>query len=128
MPLFQPRCLICEDQALIGLAIEAYLEDAGIGVVGPFGSCIEALAWVETATPELAVIDYKLKDGPSTLIVEALRQRGVPTVIYSGWQRRGVNVPLPYAGLPWLEKPADRDALLAALVGVAPTLTLGVAR
>ncbi len=123
----QHRCLVCEDQALIGLAIEAYLEEAGIGVVGPFGSCSEALAWVETGTPEIAVLDYKLKDGPSTRVVEVLRGRGVPVVIYSGWQKRGGHVPAEYADLPWLEKPADRGALLAALVGVAPTLALGAA-
>ncbi len=123
MSASHPSCLVCEDQALIGLALEAYLEDAGIGVVGPFGSCAEALAWIETGTPEFAVIDFTLKDGPSTRIVEVLRARGVPVVIYSGWQRRGSNVPSSYADLPWLEKPTDRDALLAALIGVAPART-----
>jgi hypothetical protein len=39
----QPCCLIAEDQALIGMALEAYLEDVGILVAGPFASCAEAL-------------------------------------------------------------------------------------
>lgn len=28
----QPCCLVCEDQALIGFALEAYLEDEGFAV------------------------------------------------------------------------------------------------
>jgi hypothetical protein len=30
----QPCCLVCEDQALIGFALEAYLEDEGFAVAG----------------------------------------------------------------------------------------------
>jgi DNA-binding NtrC family response regulator len=61
----KPCCLVAEDQALIALALEASLEDGGIGIAGPFGSCAEALAWVERQTPELAILDYKLQDGPA---------------------------------------------------------------
>ncbi len=122
MPISQPRCLVCEDQALIGLALEGDLEEAGLGIVGPFTSGEAALAWVETGTPELAVLDYKLKDGPCTRLIQVLRGRGVPVLIYSGWQRQGADLPRELAEVPWLEKPCDRAALLAALVGAAPTL------
>jgi DNA-binding response OmpR family regulator len=79
--------LACEDQALIGLALERDLEDAGFDIVGPFTSVAAALAWVETSTPDLAVLDYKLQDGSCTALVGVLRERGVPVVIHSGWQR-----------------------------------------
>ena len=46
-PFAKPCCLVAEDQALIALALEAALEEVGIGIAGPFGSCVEASAWVE---------------------------------------------------------------------------------
>jgi DNA-binding response OmpR family regulator len=38
-----PCCMIVEDQALIGMSLEAFLEDAGFSVAGPFLSCADAL-------------------------------------------------------------------------------------
>lgn len=119
MSVSQPRCLVCEDQALIGLALESYLEEVGIGVVGPFASCEAALAWAKTGTPEFAILDYKFRDGSCTKLAQVLRQRGVPVVIYSGWQRRDADVPDALADVPWLEKPSDRAELLAVLMGAA---------
>ena len=37
------RCLLVEDQALIGMALEAYLEGAGYEVAGPFATSAAAL-------------------------------------------------------------------------------------
>jgi DNA-binding NtrC family response regulator len=114
--------LIAEDQALIGMALEGTLEDAGITVAGPFPSCEQALAWVERHTPEIALIDYKLKDGPCTELVRALRGRGVPVIIYSGYPH-GHDIPAELGGLTWLEKPTAQADLLAALARVAPSVS-----
>jgi DNA-binding NtrC family response regulator len=118
----QPRCLIAEDQALIGMGLEATLEDFGIAVAGPFPSCSEALAWIERCTPEVALIDYKLKDGPCTELVRALLGRGVPVIIYSGYPH-GQDIPPELCGLPWLEKPTACADLLAAMAQVAPAIS-----
>lgn len=117
----QPCCLVCEDQALIGFALEAYLEDAGFAVAGPFATGAEALSWVEGHTPAAAILDYKLRDGPCTEIAKSLMARGVPVVIYSGWQK-GPDTPRELRGLRWLQKPVDRPAMLAVLAGLAPSL------
>jgi len=117
----QPCCLVAEDQALIGMALETTLDDAGIVVAGPFSSCREALAWVESHTPELAIIDYKLKDGPCTELVRALVSRSVPVIIYSGYPH-GQDVPPDLCGLTWLEKPTASSDLLAAVAQVAPSV------
>jgi DNA-binding NtrC family response regulator len=100
----QPCCLVAEDQALISLALEDTLEDAGLAVAGPFASCQEALAWAEEHTPEIAIIDFQLKDGPCTKLAKELRRRGVPVIIYSGYPH-GETIPPELDGLPWLEKP-----------------------
>lgn len=114
-----PRCLVVEDQALIGFALEAYLEDAGFAVAGPFGSGAEALAWTERDIPDAAVLDFRLRDGACTELALFLRARGVPVVIYSGWIK-GPDTPAALRDLPWLQKPADRPALLAALARLVP--------
>jgi DNA-binding response OmpR family regulator len=110
------RCLIVEDQALIGLSLEAYLAEAGYDPVGPFATNSEALRAIEADAPDLAILDILLKDGPCTPVVRELRRRGVPFAIYSGV--RPVAVPPELKGVPWLEKPVAREALISALGGL----------
>ena len=121
MDASHPWCLIAEDDALLGFALEDDLEEAGIGVVGPLASCAEALAWIEHTTPALAILDYKLRDGCCTELAGALLQRGVPVIIYSGWPP-GSDMPPELRHVLWLEKPLDRNALVAAVGCVAPSL------
>src|SRR4051794_27525138 len=119
--LSKPCCLIAEDQALIALALEASLEDAGIGIAGPFGSCVEALSWVEHATPALAILDFKLQDGPCTDLARTLLRRGVPVIIYSGFPH-APDAPSELRDVMWLEKPVDPASLLEVVERVAPSL------
>ena len=116
-----PCCLVAEDEALIGMALEAYLEDLGIDVAGAYPSCSEAARWVETHTPELAILDFKLKDGSCTDLARSLLARGVPVIIYSGIP--GTNDERQdLAGASWLEKPVDRATLLNVALRLAPSL------
>jgi DNA-binding response OmpR family regulator len=108
------RCLLVEDQALIGMALEAYLEEAGYEVAGPFGTCAAALAALDTQTPQVAVIDYRLQDGCCLKLVRGLRALGIPFLVYSGLPRLP-DLSSEFRGAPWLEKPADRPALLKAV-------------
>ena len=123
----QPLCLVCEDEALIAMTLESDLDEAGIRVAGPFATCANALAWAEANTPDLALLDYRLRDGVCTPLALHLRRQGVPVVICSGWPEGTAGVPPGLRGLPWLMKPADPGALLAAVreaVGAsAPLLT-----
>jgi DNA-binding response OmpR family regulator len=113
-----PCCLVVEDEALIAMGIEASLEDAGFRVAGPFMSNAAALAWLETNTPDVVLLDVLLRDGPCTLLVHALRRRKIPFVIYSGLRPR--NIPPELATVQWLEKPVARDDLARALREIAP--------
>jgi DNA-binding response OmpR family regulator len=116
--LHRTRCLVAEDQALIGMAIEAYLEEVGIEVAGPFSSCTSALDWAQGETPDLALLDYKLRDGLCIELARTLIQRGVPVVFYSGLPRTA-DIPSDLRDVIWIEKPADRDSLLDVLVCLA---------
>jgi DNA-binding response OmpR family regulator len=78
------RVLIAEDQALVSLFIEDELVDAGYAVAGPFASCAGASAWLVDNTPDLAILDHELKDGPCTDVATELRRRSVPFLILTG--------------------------------------------
>ena len=110
-----PCCMIVEDQVLIGMALEAYLEDAGFCIAGPFLSCADALRWLEHHTPQVAVLDVLLKDGTSLLVAQELKERNTPFAIYSGLPFTP-GLPAELQGVPWLEKPAPREQLTEAMV------------
>jgi DNA-binding NtrC family response regulator len=110
----QPCCLVIEDQALIAISIETYLEDAGM-VVQTVGSLAEARAWLEANTADVAIVDFILKDGPATELTRELNRRTIPFVIYSGYPRcESMSSELHRA--PWLEKPTSREDLMKVVL------------
>ena len=60
----RPLVLVLEDEALIALNLQDELQDAGYEVAGPFTTCAAALEWLQTETPDTAILDAALKDGP----------------------------------------------------------------
>jgi len=115
------RGLVVEDQVLIGLSIEAYLQDLGIDVGGPFQCEAEALRWLADGRPDFAIVDYALRDGPCLDLAAALSRRGVPFVVYSGHrQRPGMAGALGRA--VWIAKPAPRSVILTSLARILPEL------
>jgi DNA-binding NtrC family response regulator len=108
------HCLIIEDQALIAMSVEAYLEDAGFEVK-TVASIAQAQAWLRDSTPEFVILDFMLKDGPATELAGELHGRGIPFIVYSGYSRH-LGVPSALQEVPWLEKPTRREDLLTALV------------
>jgi DNA-binding response OmpR family regulator len=113
------RCMIVEDQVLIAMSLEAYLEDVGYELAGPFRSNTEALAWLDGSTPDLAILDYKLHDGLCIDLARILRERDVPFVVYSG-DRQAAAMPEEFDGAPWIEKPCPRQVFLDVLTTLVP--------
>lgn len=114
---FQPRCMIVEDQALIGMSLEASLEDMGFLVEGPFMSNAQALNWLTSETPDVALLDFMIKDGTSLEIARALKDRSIPFAVYSGLPPRTDCLPELH-NVPWLEKPASREMLATMLMEI----------
>lgn len=110
----KPHCLLVEDQALVAMSIEAYLMDEGFSVA-TCSSAREALASVEARTPQCVVLDFALQDGPCLDLARELLRRGVPFVVYSGHRRRASEVP-ELDAVPWIDKPAPRQELIAILL------------
>jgi DNA-binding response OmpR family regulator len=106
------RLLIADSNTVVGLGIQDDLEQAGYAVAGPFASCAQATAWLESDTPGLAILAVHLQDGTCVDLARELRERDVPMIVYSGERRQAI--PELQEAL-WLEKPATPATLLIAV-------------
>jgi DNA-binding response OmpR family regulator len=103
--------LVLEDEAIIAVDLQEELSDAGYRVAGPFTTCEAALAWLSSATPDAAILDTVLKDGPCREIALELARRGVPFLIYSGYQETP-ELMAEFGHVTWIEKPAPPSVLI----------------
>jgi DNA-binding response OmpR family regulator len=113
-----PVCMIVEDKAAIALALEDEFREAGYDVSGPFATCGAALIKLRRDRPDVAILDTVLKDGSCLELARALRLRGVPFVVFSGWEEMHQNAP-ELAGAPWIVKPAEFETVRRAVEGLA---------
>lgn len=109
----KPVVLILEDEVLIGINLQDELQEAGYRVAEPFTTCADALEWLRTSTPDVAVLDAALKDGSCREIARELEKRAVPFLIYSGYgENQGLLAEFRHS--PWLEKPIPPSELVQA--------------
>lgn len=97
------------------MAIQDALEDAGFEVAGPFGTCSAAMTWLHRNSPDYAILDLALQDGPCTDVALELRRRGVGFAVFSGSPQ--AEAERVFAEAPWYEKPSDLGELIRALRG-----------
>lgn len=114
-----PLVLVAEDEAVIGMTLLPDLEEAGYRVAGPFARCDEAMAWMESSSPDLAILDVILRDGPCTALAQELRRRGVPYLVFSGDDRHAASI-TEFNDAPWIEKPGSFETIRAALATITP--------
>src|SRR5215211_6466578 len=107
----RPVALILEDEAIIALNLQDELQDAGFGVGGPFTACQDALAWLRAQTPDVAVLDTVLKDGPCVDVAVELARKGVPFLSYSG-HMEDRDLLADFHHVSWTEKPVPPASLV----------------
>jgi CheY-like chemotaxis protein len=79
------RVLVVEDETLIAADISEVLTEADCVPVGPAASVQEARQLIkDSSSLDAALLDVNLSDGVITPILEALRARGIPTMVYTG--------------------------------------------
>jgi PAS domain S-box-containing protein len=81
------RVLVVEDHLLIALGLQRMIESLNCVVAGPACSVDSALDLLDKQTPDAALLDEDLRGVPVTPVAEALRQRGIPFAIVSGYER-----------------------------------------
>ena len=106
--------LIVEDEPLIAMMLEDFLDSLGHEVVATCESVEEALARVDKGGFDLAIIDVQLKDGKKVWpVADRLAAMNTPFVIATGGHVD--PPPAAHADAPVLSKPYTIDAIPPAL-------------
>jgi CheY-like chemotaxis protein len=106
--------LIVEDEPLISMMLEDFLESLGHNVVGTCESVEEALDHINRGGFDVAIIDVQLKDGKQAWpVADRLAEEGKPFVIATGGHVE--PPPAKHAAAPVLSKPYTIEAIEPAL-------------
>jgi DNA-binding response OmpR family regulator len=109
----QPRILLVEDEALVGLDLAISLKDAGFLVSGPAPSVRRALDLLGDRGCDVAVLDINLGEETSEAVALELSARGIPFVTVSGYDKS--QRPPAFKGVISFDKPVKIELLVAAL-------------
>ena len=113
-----PRVFIVEDESMLVMLLEDLLPTLGYTVAGSAGSVEQALAEIESAEIDVAVVDVNLAGTPSFPVADALRERGVPFLFTTGYGQQGL--PDRFADAAVLAKPFRRQDIESALARLRP--------
>jgi CheY-like chemotaxis protein len=101
--------LIVEDEPLIAMMLEDFLDSLGHKVAGTCESVSEALARVDQGGFDVAIVDIHLKGEQVWPVADRLVERGVPYVLATGGH---IDPPPPaHAAVPILAKPFTLEAI-----------------
>ena len=118
------KILLVEDEVLIALEQQLYLESVGHSVIGPAVTAMEAVQMAGDDKPDLALVDVHLGMGTSGIdAAHGLRKLGVPCLFITSF-RDELKKDGPLTGIGCLPKPFTESGLLAA-VDVARAVLAG---
>lgn len=104
--------LIAEDEAMIAMMLEDFLDLLGHQVTQIVGTVDDGLAAIATGGFDAAILDINLARDKCWPLADALRDRGIPFVFATGG---GDRIPPPHDRVPTLAKPYGSATLEAAL-------------
>jgi CheY-like chemotaxis protein len=80
------RILVVEDEYILAMDLQNFLEDNGAVVVGPAPSVGQAMALIRSGMPiEAAIVDVNLGGEMAFPVADALTERRIPFVFASGY-------------------------------------------
>ena len=107
------RILIVEDEPLIAMMLEDFLDSLGHEVKGVCESVDEAQTAVAAGGFDLAILDVNLKGENIWPVASELRALGIPFIVASGGH---VDPPPPeFADVPMIDKPYTIDRVTPAI-------------
>lgn len=121
------RIIIVEDQPIVALDFQTFLQNNGFTNSIFFAAGSKALENIDEVTPDLAILDVKLKDQVTGInIAEKLHKLGVPYIFVSAFSNQE-NYKKVIALNPAriFHKPVDHKSLLNAvneIFSLKPTL------
>ena len=105
--------LVVEDEPLIAMMLEDFLETLGHNIAASCDNLSDALDKAEMDGFDVAILDVNLKGESVWPVAEQLSQRGIPFVIASGGHVE--PPPASFADAPLLEKPYTIDRIAPVL-------------
>jgi CheY-like chemotaxis protein len=108
-----PRILIVEDEAVIAMALEMFLEELGAQVVATAGNVQDALQKATSEDFDLAFLDVNLNGQKAHVLPGVLERRHKPFAFVTGYGEQAVLE--AHADAPVVSKPFSRGAISTAL-------------
>ena len=105
--------LVVEDEPLIAMMLEDFLESLGHSIHQTCDNLSDALVAVEMDGFDVAILDVNLKGEAVWPVAERLRAKNIPFVIASGGHVE--PPPAAFAHAPLLDKPYTIDRITPAL-------------
>jgi CheY-like chemotaxis protein len=106
--------LIVEDEPLIAMMLEDFLDSLGHKIAGTAETVAEALARAEEGGFDVAIVDVHLKGGQTVWpVADCLSDKGIPFILATGGHIE--PPPARHAAAPVLSKPYTIDAIEPAL-------------
>jgi CheY-like chemotaxis protein len=120
LELVVPRILVLEEESLIAMMLQGWLERIDCETIGPAHSVQSALDLLEGATLDGALLDVSLRDNEKCYpVASALRDRRIPFAFLTGYTAEDVDA--RFGDVPVLYKPlnfADFKATIAKLLSL----------
>ena len=107
------RVLVVEDESMVTMLLQDFLEDMGCEVVGVASRLEEALEKIDTLTFDVAILDVNLNGQQTLPVAQALRARGRAFVFATGYA--ATTMAAEFRTAPILQKPFQQEDLERAL-------------
>jgi light-regulated signal transduction histidine kinase (bacteriophytochrome) len=107
---------ILEDNLIIAMAAEQYLNDLGFARVDLASSCEEAIRRITQNPPSFAVLDYNLGAETSLPVAQLLSQLGIPFIFATGYGEH-IDLPEEHRNRAIVKKPYNLQSIRDALAG-----------
>ena len=112
-PLAGYRILLVEDSYPQAMDTSEWLTEAGAEIVGPVPDADKAEILLAASSVDAAVLDINLGMGADYEIAANLRDRGVPFILATGYDKSAIDT--RFHDAPHLSKPLSQEKLLRAL-------------
>ena len=105
--------LVIEDEPLIAMMIEDFIDLLGHSFAGTADSIADSVPRVAQGGFDVAILDVNLRDGPCWPVADALAAADKPFVLATGGHVE--PPPAEHAGRPQLAKPFTMEGVRTAL-------------
>jgi CheY-like chemotaxis protein len=113
------RILVVEDGWQLGESLKALLQSMGATVDGPVATVADADRLVSKRTPDVALVDLRLREGElAGDLIRRLNERGISVVVISGYDKVLSDSTVGVAA--FLDKPFSHEQLLDVLRSLVP--------